>query len=280
MARRSIHCNGIDIVYDDVGEGARPLVLLHGFSGFRGDFAGQFPALAAIGRTLAPDLRGHGDSTHLGCADAYRFDTLVADLVAWLDALDLPAVDLLGHSMAGLVALRTALAHPERVASLILMSTAGRGMDWIRPELVQLAGGLARKAGMSSLAQLLKTRAADDPQRSRADRRLEAEWGAERFWAWRNTRVEAMDPEAYEPLALALYEHASLLPRLGGVCVPTLVMVGEQDRELLAPAQELEAAIPDARRVVIPAAGHQPQNEAPAAWLDAVREHLARARQA
>jgi len=226
MARRSIRCNGIEIVYEEVGEGPRPLVLLHGFTGFRGDFSGQLPALAKVGHTLAPDLRGHGESTKLGRAEAYGIEMLAEDLVAWLDALALPAVDLLAHSMAGLVALRCALAHPERVASLLLMSTAGRGMDWIQPELVARAGELARKAGMQVLAQVLKARAADDPERSAADRRLEAEWGAERFWAWRDARVAAMDPEAYEALALSLYAHESLLPRLGEIAVPTLVMVG------------------------------------------------------
>ena len=121
--------HGAEIVYEDVGAGERPLVLVHGLTGFRDDFRERLPALAELGRTIIYDHRGHGDSANTGDAATYTFDQLVADLGALLDARGVGACDLLGHSMGGMVALRFALAQPRRVASLILMDTAARAPD-------------------------------------------------------------------------------------------------------------------------------------------------------
>jgi pimeloyl-ACP methyl ester carboxylesterase len=273
-----VRANGIEIAYEAHGAGERPLVLVHGFTGFRQDFASQLPSLAAHGRVLAPDLRGHGESGRAGDPAHYDFATLAADLLAFLDALDIERCDLLGHSMGGMLALRAALAAPGRVASLLLMNTAPGPLGFVDRDTVALAGRVAREAGMAALAQILRARAADDPTRSPADRRVEEEWGAERFWAWRSARIEAMDPAAWEPLALALAEQEDLTPRLAGLPHPALVLVGELDHEFRGPSEVLARELPDARLAVLPAAGHQPQHEAPEAWRAAVLAHLARVR--
>ena len=72
------------------------------------------------------DLRGHGGSTNTGDPDSYRIEELSADLAAALSALEIPACDLLGHSMGGMVALHFALTYPDRVRSLVLMDTVAR----------------------------------------------------------------------------------------------------------------------------------------------------------
>jgi len=69
-----------------------------------------------------------------------------------------------------------------------------------------------------------------------------------------------------------------MTPRLGEVRCPTLVMVGDEDKPFLEAAIVMERGIPGARRVVIPAAGHSPQLEAPRAWREAIEAHLRRAR--
>src|SRR5262250_2403998 len=124
-----IAINGVELVYEDHGSGERPFVLVHGFTGFRDDFREQLPALTELGRTIIYDHRGHGDSGHTGDATTYTFAQLVDDLRALLDALGVKRCDLLGHSMGGMIALRFALAYPERVASLVLMDTAARAPD-------------------------------------------------------------------------------------------------------------------------------------------------------
>jgi len=275
-----VDANGVHVVWDEEGEGDRPLVLVHGFTGSRKDFAPSLADLAEEGRVLAPALRGHADAHHAGEASAYTLDAAAGDLVAWLDALGIERCDLLGHSMGGFVVERVALEHPDRVASLLLMDTAGRAMAWMDPDLFDVGGKIAVEQGMETLHEMLRARADDDAHRTEADRRLEAEWGAERYWEWRRERVIGMDPHAIAPFGRALAEHPDWLDRLGAVRCPTLVLVGEHDTPFLECARELAEAIPDAEHVVLPEAGHQPQLESPEHWTDALREHLERVRDA
>ena len=271
-----VRVNGIEIAYDERGRGARPLLLVHGFTGFRHDFASQLDALAEGRRVLAPDLRGHGESGRSDDPADYTLARLSEDLLGFLDTLAIERCDLLGHSMGGMLALRAALARPERVASLLLMDTAPGPLDWVDPAQLALATRVAREAGMAALATILRARAKDDPARGEPDRRVEAEWGEERFWAWRVARVAATDPAAYAALGRALVEQEDLSPRLASIAAPTTVLVGELDHEFRRPAEALAHAIPGARHVVLPGAGHQPQHEAPDAWREAVLAHLLR----
>jgi pimeloyl-ACP methyl ester carboxylesterase len=273
----SANVNGVELVYDDLGGGTRPLVLVHGLTGVRDDFREHLPALAARGRTIAYDHRGYGESTKTGDAATYTFAQLVADLAALLDALDVSRCDLLGHSMGGMIALRFALAHPERVASLVLMDTAQRAPDHLPRAPLAAGGAIARSDGMATLAALLRARAADDDTRPDAERRLERELG-DAYWERRRRRLTAMDPEAFATLALELVDQVPLTGRLGAITCPTLVMVGAQDTGFLEPAAEMAREIPDARRVIIPDAAHSPQLENPRAWIAALGEHLARVR--
>lgn len=274
MGAGRVRAGDVEIAYEEVGTGDPPLVLVHGFTGFRQDFDGVLDALAPLGRTLAPDLRGHGESTHTGTPSGYTLESLTGDLLAFLDATGVSHCDLLGHSMGGMLVLRLALDHPERIHSLILMDTSARALDGVDGSLLELAERVIRQGGMEALAKVLRARAGDDPARSRPDRRLEEAWGEERFWAWRTSRVVRTDPAAYGPLVRAMVRQESLLPRLGEIRRPTLVMVGAEDHEFLAPAREIAEGIPDARLVVLAGGAHQPQNEARSAWLAALREHL------
>lgn len=278
MAAGCVRAGDVEIAYEEAGAGDPPLVLVHGFTGFRQDFAEVLDSLVPLGRTLAPDLRGHGESSHTGRPGDYTLENLTRDLRAFLAAAGLSPCDLLGHSMGGMLALRLALEHPECIHSLILMDTSARALEGVDEELLALAERMIREGGMEALARVLRARAADDPTRSRADRRLEQEWGPERFWAWRTSRVARTDPAAYGPLVRAMVRQESLVPRLGEIRRPTLVMVGAEDGEFLGPARELAQGIQGARLALIPGGAHQPQNEAPEAWLRALLEHLKRVR--
>ncbi len=73
-----------------------------------------------------------------------------------------------------------------------------------------------------------------------------------------------------------MVEQSSLVPRLGTIRCPPLVVVGEDDATFLEGADAMQQHIPDAQRVTIPDAEHHPHEENREAWLDAVREHLNR----
>lgn len=267
------------MAHEERGAGTRPLVLVHGYTGFWQDFEAPLDALAAEGRVLLPDLPGHGASDRLA-PGSYTLDGLAARLGAWLEQVAGEPCDLLGHSMGGMLTLRVALERPEQVASLVLMDTAHHHLDWIRVDLLEMAARIGREAGMDKLAAILRARSADDPERSDADRRVEAEWGEARFWRWRDTRIEAMDPEAYDALGRAMAGAPSLADRLAEIRCPTLVMVGREDEPFLEPSRTMAEKIPDAELAILPGGAHQPQNECTEAWLTALRAHLQRARSA
>ena len=85
---------------------------------------------------LAVDLRGHGASSRPG---AYSVALMAADVASLLDAVGGAAVDLVGHSLGGLVALRVAAGRPDRVRRLVLEDV---GMPHARrPEPTGAAGG-------------------------------------------------------------------------------------------------------------------------------------------
>jgi pimeloyl-ACP methyl ester carboxylesterase len=100
---------------------APPLVLLHALAEGAADWDGVAPRFARHWRVYAPDLRGHGRSDWPG---AYSVELMRADVLGFLDALELNRVDLIGHSMGGLVAYLLAGDHPQRVGRLILEDIA------------------------------------------------------------------------------------------------------------------------------------------------------------
>ncbi|MCP5059939.1 MAG: alpha/beta hydrolase [bacterium] len=276
----STRIDGVEIAHEEAGSengtnSGIPLVLMHGYTGYWKDFEGQIPALANERRVLLPDLPGHGESGRLP-AGQYSLERMAELMAEWLVAVDAVPCHLLGHSMGGMIVLRMALAHPERIASLVLMDTSAARLGFIQTEFLDTAVRVAREAGMPALASILRARANDDPERSQADRRIEKEWGTERFWSWRGERMEAMDPEAYASFGHAMAEARSFEDRLGEITCPTLVMVGAEDEPFLAPSEVLASEIPGAVLATLPGAAHQPQNESAVAWLEALELHLDR----
>jgi 2-succinyl-6-hydroxy-2,4-cyclohexadiene-1-carboxylate synthase len=267
---------GIEMELEEAGEGERAFVLVHGFTGSRDDFRERVPELAPLGRTIALDQRGHGGTTNSGRASDYTLDGLVADLAAAFDALGLAKADLLGHSLGGMVTLRFTLAHPERVASLVLMDTSPRPMPLPIPETARTAlAKLAHEQGVAALLAGIRKRPVDDLAPAR---RRSIEEGGDAYWERIARKLEAMDPMAWQELIGVLGDHEPVADRLGEIRCPTTVLVGEQDQPFLAAADELEAGIRDATRVTIPDAEHSPQLENPPAWSAAIRAHLTRAR--
>lgn len=269
---------GLRLAYQECGGDGRPLLLVHGFTGNRNDFREHYAALCTMGRTISYDHRGHGESENAGAAAAYGFARLAEDLKEVVDALDLTEIDLLGHSMGGMVALRYALAHPGDVASLILMDTSARAPDGFQRFIFEAGGGLAIAEGMDRLAEIASSFAREDPNRPAASMAFERRIGTEAYWQRHRDRMRAMDPYAFGVLGLEICDQAPLTERLSEITCPTTIIVGEQDGPFLQPSEEMEAAIPGARRVVIPDAAHSPQLENPSAWLAAMRDHLRWAR--
>ncbi len=99
-----------------------PLLMVHGAGGSHLDWPAELRRLADT-TTIVPDLPGHGRSPGPGrqAVSAYA-----GDLVALMDALDLPRAVVGGHSMGGAIAQMMAINYPERVAGLVLVGTGAR----------------------------------------------------------------------------------------------------------------------------------------------------------
>jgi len=125
--------NGLSLYYEQHGSG-EPLVLLHGGISAGEMFGAILPALAAERRVITVDLQGHG-----GTADVDRPllpETMADDIAALIGHLGLERADVMGYSLGGMVALRTAVQHPQVVRRLVLVSVGFR-RDGSHPEVVQ-----------------------------------------------------------------------------------------------------------------------------------------------
>lgn len=104
--------------------GGDVVVLLHGFPTDRTSWDRVAGRLHEAGlRTLAPDQRGYSPGARPSGQDAYRLDELVADVLALVDATGRERVHLVGHDWGGALAWLVAANHPERIASLTVLST-------------------------------------------------------------------------------------------------------------------------------------------------------------
>ena len=131
MSRAEV--NGVSLHYEEHGSG-EPLVLLHGGLGAGAMFDPIMPELCAHRRVIAVDLQGHG-----GTADVdrpLRPQTMADDVAALIEHLGLPSADVMGYSLGGAVALRTAIQHRDRVRRLVLVSVGFR-RDGSHPEVVE-----------------------------------------------------------------------------------------------------------------------------------------------
>jgi len=127
--RRRISVSGIEMAYVDAGAGD-PVVFLHGNPTSSYLWRNVIPHVEGVGRCLAPDLVGMGDS---GAAPdgSYRFTDHARYLDAWFDALGLTEnVTLVGHDWGSALSFHWAHRHPERVRAIAYMEAMVRPMTW------------------------------------------------------------------------------------------------------------------------------------------------------
>ena len=130
--------NGLKLYYEIHGAG-EPLILLHGGVGATEMFDPILPVLAKTRRVIAADLQAHGRTADIGRPLSIK--AMADDVAALIKHLGIQKADVMGYSLGGAVALRTAIQHPEAVRKLVLVSAAFKRDGWY-PEIV---------AGMSQM---------------------------------------------------------------------------------------------------------------------------------
>jgi 3-oxoadipate enol-lactonase len=218
----------------------------------------QVEALRAEYRVLNVDAPGHGQSTRLdrpatmdACADA---------LALVLDAAGVRRAALCGLSWGGMTGMAFALRHPERLRALVLADTACRAEGLRNVLEYDLLGVLFKHVGA---APWLTARVAPlffAERTLRDDPALVAEF---------RDRVARLDGDSVWNALQCIVRRPDRTRALRDVRVPTLVVVGAEDRaQPVAQSEAIARAIPGARLVVLPSAGHLSALEQPAAFDD------------
>jgi pimeloyl-ACP methyl ester carboxylesterase len=242
--------DGVRISYEVHGDGPA-LLLSHGYSATARMWGGQLSALAESYRVITWDMRGHGSTDSPDDPAAYSEEATVADMAAILEACAVDRAAIGGLSLGGYMSLAFRLAHPEATAALLLFDT-GPGYRKDEP-----------RAGWNALA----ARAAHAFE----ERGLDA--------LGRSAEVRVSTHRSATGLALAArgmmaQRDARVIDSLATIDVPTLVLVGQDDKQFLAPADYMAAKIPGAVKVVLPGAGHAANIDQPEAFNRAVLEFL------
>lgn len=130
--------NGLKMYYEIHGTGT-PLILIHGGVSSTEMFSQIMPALAAKRQVVAVDLQAHGRTADID--RPLSCEAMADDIAALIKYLGIEKADVMGYSLGGAVALRTAIQHPSLVRKLVVVSAAFRRDGWY-PEIL---------AGMASL---------------------------------------------------------------------------------------------------------------------------------
>jgi non-heme chloroperoxidase len=224
------------------------IVLVHGWPDSWFSFSRVLAMLPTHYHAVAFDQRGFGNSERPACC--YGIDDLAADLVVFLDAVGIRRASLVGHSLGSFIARRVAETRPERVARLVLISSAVTAAN--NKVLV------AAQASLRTLQNPVPPEFARQFQASTAYRPL-PEAFLEQLVAESRKLPARLWREVLD--GVLAFDDAADLDR---ITAPTLVIWGEHDARFPREEQErLVAAIPDARLLVYPQTGHSPNWERP-----------------
>lgn len=243
--------NGTALYFQCSGDG-QPILFSHGYGGTAEMWDRQVEQLSAQYRVITWEMRGHARSDSPGDPAGYSEAEAVEDMAAILDACDAQHAVIGGLALGGYLSLCFYLAYPARADALILVGTGpGYRNDAARDAWNASAGTLADTLdahGLDALAGIA--------------------WG-------RHPLHRSAAGLALAARGMLRQEDGHVLESLPAVAVPTLIVVGERDSDFIAPSGYMTKKIPDATQVVIAAAGHGCNMDAPREFNQSVLDFLA-----
>ncbi len=255
----------VELATETFGSGPA-VVILHGLFGSKRNWRGIAQRLAADYRVITVDLRNHGESPH---ASEMDYTAMAADIGELLEQLDLDNVNLIGHSMGGKAAMTVALAHGARLGRLLIVDIAAKAYP---NEYGAILSGL-RNLDLDAITR-----------RAEADAALAAAIPdpAIRQFILQNLILSGARP-AWRFNLDALVRHIGAL--VGAIPLtstatfpcPTYMLRGAlSERVRDADCDAMRSLFPALETVTIPAAGHWPHRENPAAFLRELERILVR----
>jgi pimeloyl-ACP methyl ester carboxylesterase len=263
MERESFaEVNGRRQRYLEAGSGW-PLILLHAFPLNADLWRPQLERVTRGWRFLAPDLRGFGPGAVPPASSS--MEAIAADVVAFMDALEIDRAVIGGLSMGGYVTMALYRAAPERFTGMVLANTKAAADSVEGRAAREKMAALVEREGPSAVAdQMLPKLLGVTSQRARPHlttlvRRL----------------IESNTANGIAGAIHAIKERPDSMLTLERSAVPGLVITGEEDA--IIPVSESEAmarALPRAQLVVLPAAGHLSNFEVPDDFSEALSTFL------
>ncbi len=240
--------DGVKLYFEVHGTTGPFILLSHGYSATAEMWRGQIEVLSADHRLILWDMRGHGQSDYPQDQALYSEEATVGDMCAILDEVGAKTAIVGGLSLGGYMSLSFYASHRERVSALLIIDT---GPGFKKDEAREVWNETARKT-----AQRFADKGLDPADQQARHRSAEGLVRAGRgMLTQRDARVMHVLPE---------------------IKVPSLVLVGANDKPFLNAADYMAAKIPGAEKVVIPGAGHVSNIDQPAAFNAAVLDFLRR----
>lgn len=265
--------NGIEMNYAIHGEGP-PLLLTHGIVSSTAMFDEQIEPFSQRYQVIVYDVRGHGDTEAPPADDpGYSFDTFVEDQRALLDHLGVEQAYVGGLSLGGMIAMRFALAYPERVRALLLSDTGAEPAGSLRGEMgkweerseaiverARSQGVLATMAWLYSQRgnQLLGVTVPKQPPE-----------GVRKLIMG----LQRMTVDGFLGALRAAGQQRGVLDRLPEITVPTMVLTGDGDF-MREPSERIREKLPESRFVLLKNAAHGTCFWQPANFTQAVLDFL------
>jgi len=259
--------NGVNLYYEDSGAPtahAQTIVFSHGLLWSGHMFHKQVAALRSQYRVITYDHRGQGQSEVT--PSGYDMDTLYEDAIGLIEQLGIGPVHFAGLSMGGFVGMRLAARRPDLLRSLILMETSAEG---------EPAENVPKYRTLSTVVKWLGTWAVAGPvmkimfgktfleDPARTDER--------RYW----TNQLKQNKKSIVRAVNGVIDRLPILPELGEIKVPTLVIVGQEDVATVpAKAHKIHEHIAGSQLVVMPRGGHTSSIEEPEAVTGEIQAFL------
>jgi pimeloyl-ACP methyl ester carboxylesterase len=212
---QSVTVNGVTLNYIEKGSGDEVIIFVHGFASAKGIWREILDLLPEKYHTYAIDQRGHGQSEKPG---SYQLSEFVEDIYTFAQELGIKRFTYVGHSMGGKIGMKFALDHPDMLKALVLVCPAP---PFAFPSDQVPAIQEGNKAMLATPESIRKYIEWEIDKRPVSEER-------------KNDMVNDMssiDTVAIEGCGDFLYS-TDLMPQLGNIGIPTLVVGGAQDKSV------------------------------------------------